>query len=81
MAQPEDPRFNLRLTADLKKRLALAAIDNDRSMNAEILHRLEHSFDTPNELRPLLALNDKDRARAIELLREVSELIEKARQR
>lgn len=43
----KDPRHNLRLPATLKFKLAQAAFDNSRSVNAEILSRLEKSFRTP----------------------------------
>ena len=45
MTGQENPRHNLRLTQELKARLAHAAIDNGRSVNAEILDRLERSFE------------------------------------
>ena len=76
-----DPRHNLRLTTALKKRLAVSAIDAGRSVNAEIVHRLEKSFEPDlSELRPLINLSDQDRAKAIELLRQLSELLARAKQ-
>ena len=44
MPQRDDPRHNLRLPPELKAKLGHAAIDNGRSVNAEILARLEQSF-------------------------------------
>ncbi|KKB12388.1 hypothetical protein VE25_07500 [Devosia geojensis] len=46
MAQPKqtDPQFKLRLTPDLKAQIEGAAQQNNRSMNAEIVARLESSF-------------------------------------
>lgn len=43
MAQPTqtDPQFKLRMTSELKKQIEIAAIENNRSMNAEIVARLE----------------------------------------
>jgi len=43
MATPKqtDPQFKLRLTADLKDEIERAAAANNRSMNAEIIARLE----------------------------------------
>lgn len=41
-----DPHFRLRIPADLKDRVEGAAQKNNRSINAEILSRLEGSFDT-----------------------------------
>lgn len=40
----EDIQTNLRLPADLKKRLKRAADTSNRSMNAEVVARLEESF-------------------------------------
>ncbi|NTF43088.1 Arc family DNA-binding protein [Rhizobium rhizogenes] len=47
MAPPRqtDPQFKLRLTPGLKARIERAAEANNRSMNAEIIARLEESFD------------------------------------
>lgn len=47
MAAPKqtDPQFKLRLTANLRDRIAAAADANNRSMNAEMVARLEASFD------------------------------------
>ncbi|WP_354016360.1 Arc family DNA-binding protein [Endozoicomonas lisbonensis] len=41
----EFPVFNLRLPDDLKGRLFRSAKANNRSQNAEYLHRLEKSFE------------------------------------
>ncbi|MFK4442868.1 uncharacterized protein (DUF1778 family) [Caballeronia udeis] len=41
----DDPQFNLRVPADLKGRLERAAAASKRSMTAEVLARLEESFD------------------------------------
>lgn len=43
-----DPQANLRIPADLKARLEDAARDSRRSLNAEIVARLQESF-TPSE--------------------------------
>ncbi|MDR3570969.1 MAG: Arc family DNA-binding protein [Candidatus Pacebacteria bacterium] len=40
-----DPQLNLRFPADLKARLVQAAQANGRTMNAEIIHRLERSLE------------------------------------
>lgn len=84
MSQREDPRHNLRLTPELHKRLKLAAVENERSMNAEITVRLERSFEPEpltalaEALRPLAKLSDGDRARAGELLIEFGSLLAKS---
>lgn len=46
MATPKqtDPQYKLRMPAGLKERIELAAQANNRSMNAEIVSRLEASF-------------------------------------
>lgn len=43
-----DIQFNLRIPADLKDRIAEAAKENNRSINAEAQSRLEQSFDKKN---------------------------------
>ncbi|WP_125361827.1 Arc family DNA-binding protein [Stenotrophomonas sp. 278] len=40
----EDPQFKLRMTEELRDQIAEAARANNRSMNAEIIGRLEESF-------------------------------------
>lgn len=39
-----DPQINVRVAAEFKKKLEHAAIENGRSLNAEVVHRLEQSF-------------------------------------
>lgn len=43
-----DPQFKLRMTPEIKDAIEAAAKANNRSMNAEILSRLEDSFEKPN---------------------------------
>lgn len=43
------PPFGLRMLPDLKDRIASAAAESGRSMNAEIVRRLELSFDTSSD--------------------------------
>jgi hypothetical protein len=40
-----DPQINLRVPADLKKKIELIAVENSRSINAEVVQRLEQSFE------------------------------------
>ncbi|WP_310067873.1 Arc family DNA-binding protein [Paraburkholderia caledonica] len=40
----EDPQMKLRLPPDLKDRLTEAATANNRSLNAEVVSRLQESF-------------------------------------
>ncbi|EKC2491441.1 Arc family DNA-binding protein [Salmonella enterica] len=42
----EDPQMKIRLPAELKAQLEVAAKENKRSMNAEVVHRLKESFST-----------------------------------
>lgn len=39
-----DPQINIRVAADLKKKLELLAVENGRSLNAEVVSRLEKSL-------------------------------------
>jgi len=69
-----DPQYKLRLPAELKERIERAALENKRSMNAEIVHRLEESF----EKRPFEGgqidigfPNDEEEAKFLEFLKKV----------
>jgi len=83
MPQSEDPRHNLRLPTELKKKLAHAAVDNGRSMNAEILARLDQSFapspmrEIENLLRSMTALSDEDRAEVAKSLSKATSILSK----
>lgn len=74
MAKPTqtDPQFKLRLPADLKNRIEEAAESGNRSMNAEIIARLEGSMldDPEDQIRSVNRLLDSTGSmqRAIELL-------------
>lgn len=39
-----DPQINIRVPIELKKEIEHAAINNSRSINAEVVHRLSESF-------------------------------------
>ncbi|WP_370049327.1 MULTISPECIES: Arc family DNA-binding protein [Salipiger] len=58
MATPKqtDPQFKLRLPLDLKERIELAAHAENRSMNAEILARLNASFETMGDYQVLAVM-------------------------
>lgn len=83
MPHVEDPRHNLRLPIELKKKLSHAAIDSGRSMNAEILARLEASFapETTREIETLLrsfaTLAEDERSKALALLVEALAILSK----
>lgn len=87
MTKPDDPRHNLRLPPHLKARLGHASIDSGRSMNAEILARLEQSFEPDpakqivEALRPVAALTDADRRAVGRLLAEVGDILAKGKGR
>lgn len=40
----EDPQFRIRLPVELKEKIEEAAKENNRSLNAEIVFRLDSSF-------------------------------------
>lgn len=46
----QEPPYGLRMPPDLKARVKAAAEANNRSMNAEIVARLEESFDVNRAL-------------------------------
>ncbi|HIQ36211.1 MAG TPA: Arc family DNA-binding protein [Acinetobacter venetianus] len=39
-----DPQINIRVPIELKKEIEHAAIENSRSLNAEVVHRLQESL-------------------------------------
>lgn len=58
MTQPtqSDPQFKLRVPLGLKNRVELAAEENNRSMNAEIVAALEEKFPAPPPAGPVKSL-------------------------
>ena len=65
-----DIQFNLRIPAELKDRIAEAAKENNRSINAEAQSRLEQSFDKKNiDLSDLIARQEE----TIEYIRSLHE--------
>lgn len=58
----DDPMMRLRIPPDLKERIQEAARYNDRSMNAEILHRIRDSLD-----REDAAMRDRPARRPLNL--------------
>ncbi|NML75274.1 Arc family DNA-binding protein [Rhizobium sp. S-51] len=68
-----DPQFKLRMTPEIKDAIETAAARNNRSMNAEILARLQASIDGTAEGMPstdLLADLREERGRLERLLAE-----------
>lgn len=52
-----DPQINIRVPADLKKQLELLAIQNGRSLNAEVVLRLENSLPLKIDKKEALPAN------------------------
>jgi len=83
MKEPDD-RHNLRIPKELKAKLAHARIDSGRSMNAEILARLEASFEPDparqivEALRPVAGLSSADRRRVGELIASLGAILRKS---
>lgn len=50
-----DPKITLYIPAELKDRIKEAAEENRRSVNSEIIIRLEESFDKKDHLPPMPA--------------------------
>ena len=69
----EQVQVNFRMPADLRDRLRAEAEENNRSLNAEIVSRLEASFDT-DDGRDVVA--DLYRKQRVETDREIFELRE-----
>ncbi|MFG1348610.1 Arc family DNA-binding protein [Xanthobacter autotrophicus] len=67
-----DPQMKIRLPPDIKARIEAAAAANNRSMNAEIVTRLEMSF---NETLPIPAPNLKSTSDPAEILALISRTI------
>ncbi len=59
MAAPKqtDPQYKLRMTPEIKEQIEKAAEENNRTMNGEILARLEESFYWPIRHQALQAEN------------------------
>lgn len=76
-----DARHNLRMPLELKARLLRSTVDSGRSMNAEILARLEASF-APDPsalimeaLKPIASLSEDDRQKAGRLLQDLGAIL------
>ncbi|TIL53808.1 Arc family DNA-binding protein [Mesorhizobium sp.] len=64
---PQSDDVKIRMPPEMKKRLKKIAADNGRSMNAEIMARIEQSFE----------LAGGDRAKAVALVAELKTILEK----
>lgn len=67
MAAQDRLTIHIRVTPALLKRMKLAAVGNDRSLNAEVTSRLERSF----------SLDDADRDAVLKLLAEAVTIIDR----
>lgn len=54
----EDPQLRIRLPVDLKEKIESTAKDNGRSMNAEIVQRLDQSFEKGVPLDKLVSAKE-----------------------
>ena len=50
-----DPQYKLRWSEDLRQKITQSAKEHNRSMNADIVARLEQSFDEPMAFDPINA--------------------------
>ena len=64
-----DPQFKLRMTPEIKAAIARAASQNNRSMNAEILARLQSSFLSGSSMQA-----DPNDIELIDVLNEIEQL-------
>lgn len=62
----DDPQFKLRIPPALKVQIDQAAAENHRSLNAEILARLEESFE--NSAVPMKAVMNASSDQVIQIL-------------
>lgn len=69
-----DPQMKIRLPSGLKEKIAESALANGRSQNAEIVARLEASFDPDKTLLPEISDETAERlmVRFIDKLAETS---------
>ncbi len=86
MSRQEPPSFHVRLPSDLKARLE--AVRGSKSLNKEIIERLERSFsqdwaaELGDMLRPYLGtLDEKDRIRVVKLATEAIGILAEGQKR
>ncbi len=70
----EDPQMKIRLPADLKDRIEAASKEAGRSMNAEIVTRLEGSFATTPLVSPSANPPLRERPKVLDLAIKLREL-------
>ncbi|MFT4020079.1 MAG: Arc family DNA-binding protein [Acinetobacter sp.] len=68
-----DVEYKMRMTQDLKDKIVASAKEHNRSMNADIITRLEKSFE--NESFPPITQADKDYLTKIQAIEEKLDMI------
>jgi len=75
-------KFMLRMPEGMRDRIAEAARINNRSMNAEIVHRIEESFDPmsrANVFGVAISIPEEDRREAFILAEAIEEYMKRRR--
>ena len=78
MARNSDVEYKMRMTQDLKDKIVESAKEHNRSMNADIVARLELSFEKPitsehevNDLRELLKQSIENNNKYFQMIEEL----------
>lgn len=73
-----DVEYKMRMTQDLKDKIVESAKEHNRSMNADIVARLEQSFEKPittehevNDLRELLKQSIENNKKYFQMIEEL----------
>lgn len=79
-----DVEYKMRMTQDLKDKIVESAKEHNRSMNADIVARLEQSFEKPittehevNDLRELLKESIENNKKYFQMIEELLKKSEK----
>lgn len=72
MTLQTEPQYKLRLSQELKDKINASAKKHNRSMNADIIARLEHTFDDRPEILGIFNQNELE-ALAIEIAKLLSD--------
>lgn len=86
MKEPNDAQLKIRISAELKSAIQHAAIDNGRSLNAEIWARLQRSVDAAPGgteaydrfvamIMDFSSLSQQDRERIVEIVTEAGTIL------
>lgn len=78
-----DVEYKMRMTQDLKNKIVESAKEHNRSMNADIVARLEQSFEKPitsehevNDLRELLKQSIENNKKYFQMIEELLKKID-----